>query len=168
MTIYTVLAPKFRDGESLPEPLDCVFIKEGFSWPALIVAAPWLIYRRMALVLIGYVVVAAVLAAAAGLIGGPLPAIAMVLARFLFALEANELRRWTLRRHGYVLVGVIEGRGREEAEIRFFAKFDAARSEAPPPPPPPPPAKPASPPPVTPSAEAGDVVGLFPLPGGAA
>ena len=35
MAIYTVLAPKVRDGEPLPDPMAVVFVKEGFSWPAL-------------------------------------------------------------------------------------------------------------------------------------
>ena len=166
MAIYTVLAPNVRDGDSTTgfhgDPMDAVFVKERFSWPAFFLAALWLIYRRMWLVLLGYLVVAFAIGALSGELGGPLPGILVFMTHLLFALEANELRRWTLRRHGYRLVGVVEGRGLEEAEIRFFARFDAAASE------------PAAPParrafvagPLPPSAEAGDVVGLFPAPGG--
>ena len=49
----------------------------------------------------------------------------MILFAFWFALEANGLRRWTLERRGYVLVGVVEGRTLEEAERRFFAEAGA-------------------------------------------
>jgi len=93
---------------------------------------------------------------------------ALILLHFLFALEANEIRRWTLRRHGYRLAAVVEGRGLEEAEIRYFAGLSPdAAPEATTGQPTPPPAAPSPPPlgPMPPSAEAGEVVGLFPAPG---
>jgi hypothetical protein len=75
-------------------------------------------------------------------------------------------------------VGVVEGRSREEAEIRYFADVEplvAADAVVPvPPTPPTPPTPPVAPvvpawrsepqPPAAPSAEKGDIVGLFPAP----
>jgi len=180
MAVYTVLAPQPTDGGTLPpDPMALVFVKEGFSWPAFLFAGPWLIYRRLWLVLIGYVVVAVALGAAGNAVGGSLFGFAMLALHFLFALEATALRAWTLERHGYRLVGVAEGRREEEAEVRYFTEIEAQPQPIPgpapqppiPPVPPVPPAPPSySPPsvprvPRTPSAEAGDVVGLFPAPG---
>ena len=60
-----------------------------------------------------------------------------------------------------------EGRNREAAELRFFSGLDAGQVATPPTPPAPPvpPRKPLGVGPLAPSAEAGDVVGLFPTPG---
>lgn len=172
MTVYTVLAPKDREDGVLPDPMDVVFVKEGFCWPALFVAGPWMIFRRLWLVLAGYIVLALAVSALAVPLGPGFAGWAIILIHFLFALEANELRRGTLYRHGYWLVGVVQGRGIEEAEIHYFADEETAayptRAELPvPPTPPTPPLLPREQAPVRPSAEAGDVVGLFPAPGGA-
>ncbi|MEJ0097965.1 MAG: DUF2628 domain-containing protein [Bauldia sp.] len=178
MAIYTVLVP--REGAAAPDPLAAIFVKDGFSWPAFLVGVPWLIFRRLWFVLLGYVIVGAAVASVAAAVGSGFVVCAIILFQFPFALEANELRRWTLVRHGYRFAGIIEGRGLEEAEIRYFATGDASAAtieppaaSAPPSVPSVPPAPPAPPPrppelgAIQPSAEAGDVVGLFPAPGAA-
>src|SRR5579872_3899284 len=108
MTIYTVLGPPPADGDVAPDPMSLLFIKEGFCWPALFFPEIWLIFRRMWLVLLLDLVVI-VAAAAVARKAGPVVAAVLVLARLLFALEANGLRRWTCYRHGYRLLGVVEG-----------------------------------------------------------
>ena len=42
---------------------------------------------------------------------------------FALALEANELRRWTLRRRGYAELGIVAGKSREECEFRFLSAW---------------------------------------------
>ena len=182
MAIYTVLATPARDSEAALDPLKTVFVKDGFSWPALFFGVLWMIYRRMWLVLVLYVAAALAAGFVTQRAGGDVAGFALVLAHVLFALEANNLRRWTLERRGYRFTGIAEGRNLEEAEVRYFASLDggdaveAAPPTSPTPPTPPaPPARPTSPTPsipgvlyrpdpVRPSAEAGDVVGLFPAP----
>ena len=166
MAIYTVLAPR-ADGAAASDPMSVIFVKEGFCWPALFVAVPWLVFRRMWLVLVGYIVVAIVVSAVSAATGRLSTGVAIVLLHFLFALEANQLRRWTLERRGYGSTGVVEARGLEEAEIRYFSTTNLAVNDtAVPPAPPAPPARPVLGM-IQPSAEAGDVVGLFPAPGSA-
>jgi hypothetical protein len=169
MAIYTVLAPETRDGAPAADAMRTVFVKEGFAWPALFFAWLWLIYRRMWLVLVGYVVLAFVVGLIERQTGGNLASVFLVMTHFLLALEGNELRRWTLFRRGYKFVGVAEGRGIEEAEIHFFSSLAQAApaSATPPGSPLPPPRTVPRLGPLAPSAEAGDVVGLFPAPGGA-
>lgn len=174
MSIYTVLVPGPVQTDA--DPMRAVFVKDGFSWPALLFGGLWLISRRLWLVLLGYLVATGLISALVGVFDRELASVALIFFQLLFGLEANELRRWTLQRHGYRLAAVVEGRGIEEAELRYFSGLSAP---ADPPPPPaeaagggaaPPPA-PTAPPPlaaVAPSAEAGDVVGLFPAPGGRA
>ena len=163
MTIYTVLSPPPVSGDIAPDPLSLRFVKEGFSWPALFFPELWLVVRRMWLVLLldVLVVIGAMSLTVAVVDAGALVLLLLLLARFLFALEANGLRRWTYFRHGYRLIGVVEGRRLWEAELRFFLDWTPG-SHAPPPR-----SEPEPPAPKRASPEAGEVVGLFPVPGGA-
>ena len=142
-----------------------VFVKEGFSWPAFFIAELWLLFRRMWIVFFAYVAVALALTAIGQRMGGPLPGVFLALAHFVFAMEGNQLRRWTLRRRGYRLVDVVEGARLYEAETallpRLAGRGDRRRRPAPEPP------RPAvAPPQANRRPRPGDVVGLFPAPGG--
>ncbi len=177
MPLYTVFAPPPKPGQTAPDPVRFVFVKDGFCWPALFIPELWLLFRRMWLVFAVYLAASVVLSVAGARFGGPLPYVALALMHLLFALEANALRRWKLAAAGYAFLGVAEG-GRAEAELRFFSQWQAAAL-------PPAPAAPAAggdggqtPPAETPAAaktqepakaaaESGEVVGLFPVPGGA-
>jgi hypothetical protein len=165
MPVYTVLAARPPAESVEPDPLDYVFVKDGFCWPCLVIPEIWMIFRRLWLVLIIYLVVVGIVLALRAVIGGPLPGLFLVLAHFYFALEANAFRVWTLRRRGYRLVGVAAGRRVEEAEIRFFHELEFPRRDLRQPPPDR--LRSAVAGPVRgPSAESGEVVGLFPAPGG--
>jgi len=159
MTIYTVHAPR-RVGAPEADPLALAFIKEGFNWPALVFPVIWLIFRRMWLVLVLYLAGAVILAAANRSLSEFSVGAVSVGFWFLFALEANDLRRWTLGRAGWRLVGIAEGRNLVEAERRYFSRLLAGEPLAPGE------APAVEPPPRTPpafSAETGTpVVGLFP------
>jgi hypothetical protein len=171
MTIYTVLVPGTDEAKS--DPMAPVFVKEGFAWPALFFAPLWLIFRRLWLALLGYVIAVAVIGAIGNAIGDTFTFAGMVLLHFLLALEGNELRRRSLGRRGYRLTAIVDGRGVEDAEIRYFAGLSPRQEDAPGQPTPPaagpiPPRTPPAPPPlgpINPSAEAGEVIGLFPAPG---
>ena len=171
MTLYTVHAPPMKAIGASPDPAAIVFVKEGFCWPALFIPELWLIFRRLWIVLVLYVAVVVGMAFASEVIEEPLPAIALILLRLYFALEANGLRRWTLERRSYSLLGVVEGRNLEEAERRFFEEWSAHPAGSGPPgtteiAAPAAPIPPVPPQPWKPSAEAGELVGLFPAPGG--
>ena len=155
MTVYTVHAPPEPSGSVVKTAEKFVFIKESFAIWAFITPPLWLIYHRMWLVLAGWLVFAAAVAAGHYYVGGLIPGIVDVVASLWFALEANELRRWTLARNGWQFLGVAAGRRRDEIERNFFAgwtgelpdRFHLAPS--------------------TQRALAPrDVVGVFPVPGG--
>lgn len=165
MTVYTVLAPPVRGGEAAPDPLGFVLVKEGFCWPALFIAGLWLLFRRMWLVFLIYLAFVVAMAALGNAYAG-LPHALMLLASLFLALEGNNLRHWTLERRGYVLVGIAEGRNRDEADIRFFAEWPDVAVPTGREPAPAAEAKPAPAAPAVASAEHGGVVGLFPAPGG--
>ena len=121
MTIFTIHAPRMADGVAA-DPSELVFVKDGFCWPALFIPPVWLVWHRLWLTLLIWVVAVIVLSLLSGLAGSDASTAVMVLFAFWFALEANGLRRWTLERRGYALVGVVEGRTVVEAERRFFAE----------------------------------------------
>jgi hypothetical protein len=158
MTLYTVLAPPAQTAEAAPDPLALVFVKEGFCWPALFLPGPWLIFRRMWLILALYIALVVGLTVAGNAIGGAIPGFIYLLLRLLFALEGNGLRRWTLEGAGYRLIDVVEGRKLAEAELRYFLVHPIAA------------AAPSGPneiavPTFRPPPPA-EIVGLFPMPGG--
>ena len=151
MRVYTVHEPP---GEPSPEARAerTAFVKEGFCWPALFIAPIWLLYHRMAWGFLGYLVLSLLM----GALVARLPAGAGSALSFLFAvwfaLEANALRRWSLARRNWRMVGVAAGRTQDEAERAFFRQDTEPRKAA-----------------ARPSAGAGtgrlaetDVIGLFP------
>jgi hypothetical protein len=165
MTLYTVHAPPTPDGVAV-DPSELVFVKDGFSWPALFIPPIWLVWHRLWLTLLIWVVAVVVLSILSGLAGSDASTAVMILFAFWFALEANGFRRWTLERRGYVLIGVVEGRTVVEAERRFFAEAGDARAEPVPPALAPVQAPwPSVPPPVLPPRAGPGIVGLFPAPG---
>jgi hypothetical protein len=167
MPSYVVLAPPPSSPSELPDPVDYVFVKDGFCWPCLVTPEVWMVFRRLWLVLLLYLAAFAVVLIVARIVGGPLPALFLALAHLFFALEANALRMWTLRRRGYEVIGVARGRRVAEAEIRFFNDVQSARPDWRLPPPARLQTAAGNAGPVRgPSAESGEVVGLFPAPGG--
>lgn len=158
MTTYTVLAPPPKAGSDEPDPDGFVFVKEGFCWPALYITLPWLIWRRMWLVLIAYVLASVAVIALAARMPSPVAWSILILFGLLVALEANNLRRWTLERRRYRFLGVTSGDRASEAEFRFFADWRGSAAAPPSAAVP----KPVIGRPMTPR----EIIGLFPSPGG--
>jgi hypothetical protein len=101
---------------------DVVFVLDGFSWAALIVPPLWALFRSLWLVAVGVIIAALAIDAAAQWAGAPgrVTAIVSFAAALLFAYEANDLRRWTLRRRGFRDAGIVVGRNLADAEQCFF------------------------------------------------
>jgi len=139
VTVYTVYEPPGDETDLAARAAKIAFVKEGFSWPALFVPAFWLIFQRMWLELIVFLVV---ILALPWLFGGgehgqEIAGWATVALTVLFAFEANDLRGWALQRRGYRFAAVTAGRDRMEAERTFFTAWlpeqqRAARRLAPP------------------------------------
>jgi hypothetical protein len=126
MHVYSVHAPPDVVGAEAAERM--VFVKDGISWPALFVAVLWLLWHRMWLPLLFYLAFLALTALIDARLGEAAATIVAILGAILFALEANNLRRWSLGRRGWRVVGESFGHGRAEAEIRFF-HGEAAKAE---------------------------------------
>lgn len=165
MAVYTVHEPPPRNGTVAPDPERFMFVRDGFNFWAFLLTPLWLIWHRLWLVLLIYLVVTVGIAQAihyAG-VGAAERLLVMTLISFLIGLEASTLRRFTLARRGWRNVGLVSGTNMEAAERRFFNDWAAAgpgRSfgSAGYPPPPLPPAP-------TGAFHTPPIVGLFPEPG---
>ncbi len=119
---FTVHEPGKVPDDILARADGVIFVKDGFSWLASALPPIWCIANGLWLVFFGYLVAAAALGFSVtklpgGAVWGGIAAIAFNL---IFAFEANNLRRWTLRRKGFQMIGAVSGRTSEECERRFF------------------------------------------------
>lgn len=165
MPIYTVHGPLSPSAQS---PADRIaFVRDGFSWAALVFGPFWLIWHRLWWALLGY----AALMIAAGFImaklglSADMRLIVNLLIAFLMGLEATSLRRWTLSRAKWRQLDLVVADDRDAAERRFFDRWKGAPVQ------PPDQDRGAPPPPRAPAlyapAPREDIIGLFPQPGGA-
>jgi hypothetical protein len=160
MAVYTVHQPPLRADATAPEPERFVFVRDGFSFAALLFGPLWMLRHRMWLVLLGYGAAVAALALVLHLYGSTT---AGLIVWFLFALllgfEAGTLRRFTLGRGGFRNIGIVVGDDLELAERRFFDSWIRRTSAG----------VPASARAPAPSLRmpfpSSDVLGLFPQPG---
>ncbi len=127
MRVYTV----HMRHENLDPDRGVVLVKEGFCWPALFFSVFWALWCRLWWVALGLFAVNVVLSAALTFLGAdPVSetAISVGLA-ILFALLANDFKRWTLKRRGFKEIGVVTATGVEAAEHRFFDLHPELASE---------------------------------------
>lgn len=162
MSTYTVHVPPPRLEASDPEQF--VFVRDGFHVWAFLLAPLWLLLHRLWLVLAGYIVLAAALAGVFYVTDAPalLKFFVNLLIALLVGFEAATLRRWTLTRRGWRMVGFALGEDQETAELRFFAAWTRRASVVPFSPPAA--EQPLSTPVRRGSPSGSDVIGLFPEP----
>lgn len=174
MPVYTVHAPP-ASGADLRATDKFVFVRDGFHLWAMILAPFWLLWKRLWLAAIGWVVVVIALEVGLARIGAGRTAIwsAGALLGLLMGLEAASLQRWTLSRRKYRQLDTVVADDEEAAERRFFDRWTASQGgvgydpltvdRGGPPPTRGVPGQRFSEPPPLPQ---GGVIGLFPEPGG--
>ena len=158
MKTYLVFEP--QAGNRTPAEADrVVFVRDKFSWPALLFGPLWLAWHRLWLALAFWFAASALIAAAALALklGSSVASLAGVVPTLILAFEATELRRQKLLAGGFREAGVVLAEDIEAAERRFFDRWLAPAR--------PKPFPPASLPPLAPSS-ANRVIGFFPDPGG--
>ena len=169
MTTYTVHHRAETAAGILERSEEAEFVKDGFCWPALFLPFLWLLFRRQWLGFLGYLgfVIALSLIGEALSLSDYLVTVLSLVANILLGFEANDLRRWTLRRRGYLDAGLVIAGKLDEAERRFFeAVIEREDDVAPPPSPPERPMPERKPIQVARAFKEGpEPVGLFPAPG---
>lgn len=162
MAVYTVHEPLPRKDEAAADPERFAFVRDGFYFWAFVLGPLWMLWRRLWLVTVFYLIALAAIEVGLWALGATETVSFVVgfLLALLIGFEAGTLHRWTLTRRGWRNLGVVVGDDRESAERRFFSAWT----------PPMMPHAPASPLPQSPGrfARPGDnqIVGLFPQPGG--
>lgn len=140
MAIFTVHFPPTVSGQPA-SPEKIVFLRDGFSWPALIFGPFWLAWRRAWLVAVLWTLLLAALAFIAWKLRVSREAMSwltLALAVWL-GFEGERLVGWNLARRGYVERDLVIGEDLDEAEAAFFyrhrpgqiANEDAFRGHAP-------------------------------------
>ena len=174
MPVYTVHAPTayaadFRATDKF------VFVRDGFHFWAMIFGALWLLWNRLWLALIGYLIfVAAFNAGLSSLgIGRSSIVFADLVIALLMGFEASSLRRWTLSRGKWRQLDIVIADDEDTAERRFFERWSKTQrgivndqravDRGGPPPTRDVPGQRFSDPPPLPQ---GGIIGLFPEPGG--
>ena len=134
MPAYAVFEPPMRRRSAGEHADRFIFFRERFSLAAFLFGPLWMIWRRLWLVLVIYLVATSLIELGLRSLGIPSAARTAVylLLQLLIAIEATNLRRWTLVRRGWRDRGIVFGDDLELAEQRFFAANAAASSTAPP------------------------------------
>jgi len=136
------------------------FIREKFSWPALVFAPLWLLWHALWLGFFGWLLAVIAISVVAYVLDldPTATSLALWLPSLVVAFEGTELLRRKLLRNGYRDAGIVMGRNLEDAERRFFAEWAgrpriAVERRA----------GDSNPPRMT---QAQPIIGLFPEPGG--
>ena len=174
MPVYTVHAPA-ANGADIGATDKFVFVRDGFHYWAMVFGPFWLLWNRLWLVLIGWLVFVAAFHAGLSSLGIGRGAILFsdIIVALLMGFEASSLRRWTLSRGKWRLLDIVVGDDEDTAERRFFERWSqkqhgivndqwAVDRGGPPPTRNTPGQQFSNPPPLP----AGGIIGLFPEPGG--
>jgi hypothetical protein len=101
---------------------DIVLVEEGFCWSAFTLSLTWTLWHRMWWVALGLVGVYLIVNGIIYLLG--MDTLAMCFLSIgtlvLFGLLANDLRRWSLARVGFLEKGVVLGDNQDKALARFL------------------------------------------------
>ncbi|TVR99733.1 MAG: DUF2628 domain-containing protein [Rhodospirillales bacterium] len=101
---------------------DIAVVKEGFCWPAFFFSVLWALWHRMWLAAVGFFLFHGLINV---LINWARPgyyaeAALSLGVSVLIGMFANDLRRWSLARQGFVEEGPVLAPDAESAEQRFF------------------------------------------------
>lgn len=122
MQAFTVYETPLPAGDRLDRAEALSFVKDGFSWGAFLFAPLWMLVHRMWWPLLGYIgaiVVLQFLGLALGRDQVWMTLLALGL-NLILGFEASSLRRWTLERAGWSMVGSATGPTLAAAERAFF------------------------------------------------
>ncbi|WP_108880232.1 DUF2628 domain-containing protein [Anderseniella sp. Alg231-50] len=99
-----------------------VFVKDGFSWPAFFIPFFWMLWHRLWLPLVGYLVAVGLVVLAGYAFSWPdnLTSGMGILVNLFAGLEGNNFRRRALAKRGFEEVADIVAGNGEEASYRFF------------------------------------------------
>ena len=124
MTTFTVHEPLPRKSEEVAPPERFAFVRDGFYFWAFVLGPVWMLYHRLWLVFVMYMVGIGAIQAALWALGASalVKFTVSLLIALLVGFEAGSLRRWSLRR--WINRGIVVAHNREAAEHRFFDRWN--------------------------------------------
>lgn len=134
VSAFTVHEPPQVGGTKLQQAESLLFVRDGFSWRAALFSPFYFLVRGEWLALAVYAAAAIALVAVLNLIGAKSDWFGwtFLLLNVIAGFEASDLKRWSLGRAGWREIATVSGRGRDEAERRFFdAWLPTVRPETP-------------------------------------
>jgi hypothetical protein len=121
--VKTFLVFEPQAGNRTPEEAErVVFLREKFSWSALVFGPLWLLWHRLWLGLVFWFAAVALIGAAGAALhlGSSVQALILAVPSLILALEATLLRQQKLTANGFREAGVVVAEDIETAERRFF------------------------------------------------
>jgi len=131
MPVYTVHAPSANAAD--PRATDkFIFVRDGFHFWAMVFGPLWLIWKKLWLALLGWIIAIVALEIVLARLGAGSGAIvsADVMVALLMGFEAASLQRWTLSRRNWRQLDVVVADDEEAAERRFFDRWTKQRDLA--------------------------------------
>lgn len=124
MSIYTVHMKETSDQPSAFER--AVFVRDGFSWWALIFGPLWLLWNRA---WIGFLIWSLIQIGLGLLVHSQIihfgaQSFLELLIALVLGFEASSIQRYVLHRRGFRIVDLVQDRCLVDAERRFFARLD--------------------------------------------
>lgn len=118
-----------RDG--LDPNRDIAVIKEGFCWPAFVMSVVWAVWHRLWRVALGFFAAEVLLSAVLAYLGADWKTelVLSVGLAILIGLVANDFRRWTLERHGFVQSDIVAGIDGDAAVRQFYHRHPRLAAE---------------------------------------
>lgn len=132
MQTYTVYEKRVASDDMNERATDLEFVREGFTWLALVIPALWFLFHGLWRGLLLYLLLSIVLVSALTELGVSEQIVGFggFVINLIFAFEARDIQRAALERNGYVLRAVVSGSSLAECERRFIAEWlPAAKRE---------------------------------------
>ena len=132
MPAFAILEPSGYQHATIEHADRFIFLPDRFSSGAFLFAPLWMIWQRLWVVLIVYLVGLGLIGYGLRLLGLGWTAVAVVfgLIHLLVGLEATSLVRWTRIRHGWRECGTVIADDLDLAERRFFDNRTALAAAA--------------------------------------
>jgi hypothetical protein len=126
MPVYTVHAPQTANSD-IRATDRFAFVRDGFHFWAFAFGPLWLVWHRLWLALVGWIIVVTALDLAlrrAG-VGSAATFAVDLLVALLMGFEAASLQRWTLSWRNWRQLDIVVANNEEAAERRFFDRWAA-------------------------------------------
>lgn len=130
MPVYAVFEPPVRGHDRTRHAERVTFVRDGFTWSAFLFGPLWMLWHRLWLAFVLYVVIFVLLGWAeyARVIPAGSETVVVVLLALLIGLEAVTLRRRKLLWWRWRDAGVVIAEDLQAAEHRFFDRWAPARA----------------------------------------